>query len=286
MTFPNDPQQPYGSPPPYGSGAPQPGSGVPQPGSGLPQPGSGQPAYGQPAPGQPSYGQPYGQSPYGQPGQPAYGQPPYGQPPYGQVPPPKKSNGGKIALIIGGIFVVLCLVCGGIGAILYSSSNDTDSATPDYSFSPPALTSGAPDSGTDQPAAPDGALNKPARDGDAEFTVTSVDCGVAEVGKYAKYRAKGQYCLVKATVKNVGSGKVSLVTASANKATTDAGQTLDAEITATVAANDDTSKLLSDVAPGASENVTWVWDIPKGQKITALKLYESFGSTGVSVSVA
>ncbi|GAA0252614.1 DUF4352 domain-containing protein [Cryptosporangium japonicum] len=287
MTYPNDPQQPYGSgpQPPHGSGPPY-NPGPQQPYGDLPQPPSyGDPAAGQPY-GQPPYGQPaYGQQPYGQP---AYGQP--GPPPYGQVPPPKKSNGGKIAAIIGGVFVALCLVCGVVGFFLYNGAKDAANEAADrYSFSPPAITSGAPDSGaSDAPAGgPEGALNTPARDGDAEFTVTSVKCGINEIGQYAKYTPKGQYCQMKATVKNVGSGEVSLVAASKYQATTDGGDTVDADITATVASNpDDTSKFLGDVAAGGSEDMIVAWDIPKGQKITKLTLYGSFGSSGVVVNVS
>lgn len=64
---------------------------------------------------QPSYGQP----PYGQ--QPQYGQPqpgPYPPPPGYGPPPKKKSSGGKIALIVIGSIVAVCLVLGVIGAVV------------------------------------------------------------------------------------------------------------------------------------------------------------------------
>ncbi|NKY31762.1 hypothetical protein HGA13_01550 [Nocardia speluncae] len=64
----------------------------------------GQPYPGQPYPGQPQYGQQF----------PPPGQPPYGAPGgYGQPPRPSGGSGGKIALIIGGVAVVLIAV--GVG---------------------------------------------------------------------------------------------------------------------------------------------------------------------------
>jgi hypothetical protein len=99
----------YGQNPPYGQA--QPGQ-YGQPPYGQPQPGQyGQPAYGQPQP----YGQaqpgPYG---YGQPQpQPQYGTPPYGAPgqQFGQqAGPAEKSKVGLIALVTGGLLVVIALV--------------------------------------------------------------------------------------------------------------------------------------------------------------------------------
>lgn len=72
-----------------------------------------------------------GQAPHAQPtyGPPQYGQPPYGPPqqPYGQ--PPKKTNGGKIALIVTGCLLALCLVGGVLAVLTHDSSDDTDSGT-------------------------------------------------------------------------------------------------------------------------------------------------------------
>ena len=94
----------YGQNPPYGQA--QPGQ-YGQPAYGQPQPGQhgqyGQPAYGQPQPG------PYG---YGRP-QPQYGTPPYGAPgqQFGQqTGPAEKSKVGLIALVTGGLLVVIALV--------------------------------------------------------------------------------------------------------------------------------------------------------------------------------
>lgn len=77
-------------------------------------PSYGTPSYGTPAPGGPSYGgQPYGGQPYGS--QPYGGQPGYGggQPPYG-APSGEGTSGtnmfGLVALIIGGISLVLALI--------------------------------------------------------------------------------------------------------------------------------------------------------------------------------
>jgi len=281
MTSPYDPQQPYGSSEqPYGgtSGPPygQPQQPLPPPPS-YGDPAYGQQPYGQPQPGQPPYGQPaYGQPQPGQPpyGQPQYGQPAYGQPPYGQPQPPKKSNAGKIAAIVIGAFVALCLVFGVLGVFLVSRDDDSGSDTATGS-----------DRGTGQSAPDGGALNKPARDGNAEFTVKSLKCGVTEVGKYSKKVPKGQFCLLTAVVKNVGNEPLTLE-ASSNEAFNASGQKYAADISASISANEDVTLFLSEVNPGTSTDVTWAWDIPKDQKITKVKLYESFSSNGVEIAVS
>jgi hypothetical protein len=97
------PQQPYQQPDQYGQ---QPTAYGP---TSYQQPLYGQPQYGQ----QPQYGAPQ----YGD--QPQYGSPPgapFGAPP----PPPRRGRGGKIALIIIGIVVALCLAC---GAVLWFTGN-------------------------------------------------------------------------------------------------------------------------------------------------------------------
>ncbi len=76
--------------------------------------------YGPPQPG--PYGPPpqYGAPQYGAPqyGPPAGGPPPYGPPPYGPPPqPPRKSNTGKILLIVLGVFLVLV-----VGAVIAVSA--------------------------------------------------------------------------------------------------------------------------------------------------------------------
>ncbi|TQS40652.1 DUF4352 domain-containing protein [Cryptosporangium phraense] len=314
MTFPHDPQQPYGEPlpPPPGSSPSygqssgygqqpsygEPGSGGPygQPASGGPasggpsygQPSYGQPSYGQPSYGDPSYGQPaYGQQPYGQPpvGPPGVGQAPYGAPghgagfgapPYGQVPPPKKSSGGKIALAIVGGIVALCLVFGIIGAIFISN---LDSGSSSGSSSDPVSQGG-------REVADQSKINQAVRDGNAEFTVKSVKCEVTSVGgKYTRKTPQGQFCVVSSSVKNVGNAPLSL-SVSTNTAYNASGQEFRADIGATISANDDSSLFISDLNPGNSTAVNWVFDLPKGQTIARLQLHESFSSTGVDVTVA
>jgi hypothetical protein len=105
---------PYGQPPGYGQPpSPQYGQtppaqyGAPQPYDQPAQPGHPQPAYGQPGFGQPGFGQPG----FGQP-QPPYGTPQYGAPQYPAPAgaPAEKSKVGLIALVTGGLLLLIAVV--------------------------------------------------------------------------------------------------------------------------------------------------------------------------------
>ncbi|MFI5952254.1 DUF4352 domain-containing protein [Cryptosporangium sp. NPDC051539] len=317
MTFPHDPQQPYGepqlppppgSPPQYGQpGYGQPEYGQPQYGQpGYGDPGYGQPAYGQPGSGGPVYGQPgyadpgsggpYGQPVYGDPasGQPAYGQPAYGQPapgvgqpygagfgqpPYATVPPPKgSSSGGKIALAIVGGIVALCLTFGIVGAILISKL-DSNSGSGSSSGNDSLIAGG-------NEVADSSKINKPVREGNAEFTINSVKCNVTSVGgKYTKKTPQGQFCAVQAKIHNVGSSPLT-ISSTTNTAFNASGQEFRADIGATISANDDSSRFLEELNPGNTTPITWVFDLPQGQTISRIELHESYSSTGVDVTVA
>lgn len=112
---------PYAAPPPPSFGQ------QPDPYASQPPP-FGQQSDPYAAPPPPSFGQqsdPYGSQPPPPPGFP--GQPGFPPPPGAPVPgavPPKKGNGGKIALIIGLVAVVLLCGCGGLVAWGVSKAGD------------------------------------------------------------------------------------------------------------------------------------------------------------------
>ncbi|MEH0930741.1 hypothetical protein [Micromonospora sp. CPCC 205558] len=123
-------QQPGGWPPPQGQPqqpggfpAPQPGHPAPQPGYPAPQSGYPAPQPGYPAP-QPGYPAPQPGFPPAQPGQPGQ---PYGDPNLAGGPPPaKKSNAGKIILIVLAVVLVLCL--GGAAVIWFVAKGPVNDA--------------------------------------------------------------------------------------------------------------------------------------------------------------
>lgn len=235
-------------------------------------------------PGQPT-GNIYGSPPSGppqqgwapQPGQP-YG---YPQPPAYGLPPTKKS-GGKIALILIGAIVGVCLLLGIVGAVLSSGGSGTDTASgPDTGSSTPAGSkTGSADAGDNTTD-----LNRPVRDGKFEFTVKSVICGKSRVGsEYLNKTAQGQFCLVAVTVKNIGD-KAQTFSDFGQKAYNSAGQEYEADSAAAVYVNAKNQTFLQTINPGNTVTGTIVFDLPQGQKIATLELHDSPFSGGVDVKL-
>ncbi|MEN3610282.1 hypothetical protein AAH979_12085 [Plantactinospora sp. ZYX-F-223] len=142
------PSPEWGQPQPPTSGGPNPEWGQPPSGGGAYQPGY-PGATDQPQSGPP--GAPYGGggqyqppgAPYGGPGAPGAPGAPYGPPgaPLGPAGAPPKSGGGlKIALIVGGIVLLLLCACGGIG-IWWAVDQSGDDSDP--GIGAPAPTSSA-----------------------------------------------------------------------------------------------------------------------------------------------
>ncbi|MFI5896582.1 DUF4352 domain-containing protein [Actinoplanes sp. NPDC051513] len=129
-------------------------------------------------------------------------------------------------------------------------------------------------------------MNTPVRDGKLEFTVTQAACGSRTLGDDAVVRrARGEYCLVGVTVKNLGI-----------EARTFAGGSQTALDAKNVAyPNDDSAEFpvnpgvqafLEQIGPGRSAKGTLVFDVPTGTKLTAVELRDSFLTAGVRVRLS
>jgi hypothetical protein len=181
----------------------------------------------------------------------------------------KKSNKGLIFFIVA---VATILVCGGISvlAVVFGNGGKPTAATPDAPGQPGVQAVG---------------VNQPAKDGKFQFTVTSVECGSAQVGnEFLNQKAQGQYCLVRMFVANIGN-EAKMFDASNQYAFNGSGQKYSADSAASVYL-DDSNSFLTNINPGNSVNGIIVFDIPKGQQITKLELHDSAFSGGVTVTVA
>lgn len=259
--------QPYTTP--HQAGAP----GQPGP-HGYPQPG--QPPAGQ-YPGQQYPGQPYPQGYLAQGAQP------------GVPTPPRKSWFARHKILTGlGVVVLLAI----IGAALGGGGEDEPT--------PPAAVAPAPDAPSDdapaepapeapaaepapeEPAAP--GVGTPVRDGKFEFTVTSVETGVATVGdEFLNQQAQGQYVLVHMTVTNIGT-EAQMFDGSSQELTDTAGRTHSADTSAAIYLGDANS-FLTDINPGNSVEGTVVFDVPADAVPATIELHDSMFSGGVEVAL-
>lgn len=173
----------------------------------------------------------------------------------------------------------------GLVAVLASGSTSGDSSsTSDSSSDAAASSEDSSDSGGSNADA-SGGIGDPVRDGKFEFVVKGFECGVKKVGaEFLEEKAQGQFCLVEMTVSNIGD-EAQLFDAGSQKGTTDSGATVDADGTASLVVPENENSFLEEINPGNSIEVVVVYDIAKDQQLTAVELYDSLFSGGVTVSL-
>jgi hypothetical protein len=199
-------------------------------------------------------------------------QPPPAPQPMAQ-PPPRKS---KAPLIIGIIAAVLLVLCGGVVACIAIVGDAVDEAV------------NSPPGGTPAPAQPTQAagLDQPVRDGDLEFTVTNVECGIETVGNEPiTEAAQGQFCKVPVRVTNISTDPATISDAN-QYAYNGSGSRYEADSTAALALGEESNVLFTPINPGNTVNGVLLFDIPDGESITTLELHDSPLSNGVTVTVS
>ena len=121
----------------------------------------------------------------------------------------------------------------------------------------------------------------PVRDGNLEFVVTGVRCGVPQVGTGLITRtAKGQYCLADVRVRNVKDSS-RILFESYEKLVDSAGDQHNADISMRVIYG--TRRSGTKIEPGQQVRGTMVFDIPRGTRAERLELHDGPASGGVTV---
>jgi hypothetical protein len=129
-------------------------------------------------------------------------------------------------------------------------------------------------------------LSAAGAEGSLAFTATSIECGIATVGpEELPQRATGQFCLAGVSVRNTGT-EAALLDPGAQRAVDGQGREHAVADQAGVFLNDQKPSLLDEIAPGAEVRGVLAFDVPAGERLTALKLHESMGSTGVRVPLS
>lgn len=128
-------------------------------------------------------------------------------------------------------------------------------------------------------------VGDPVRDGNFEFVVQKMQCGVSRIGS-ADFGAdaQGQYCLVTMSVKNVKSDSQTFD--SSNQLAFDTnGRKFDSDPDGDLYTDGGESAFLNDINPGNRVTGTVVFDVPRTAKITKLELHDSMFSGGVTVDM-
>lgn len=126
-------------------------------------------------------------------------------------------------------------------------------------------------------------LNQTARDGDLEFRVTGVECGIGRVGDpLISQAAVGQFCVVDLAVRNVGSRPV-VFAETLQLAYGPRGELFLADSTAGILANADQQSFLNEINPGNRVTGALVYDVPPDARVVRVELRQSARSPGVTV---
>ena len=133
------------------------------------------------------------------------------------------------------------------------------------------------------PPASGSQLGTPVRDGNLEFVVSSVRCGVPQVGSgLVKRTAGGQYCLADVRATNVKDDARTLYEPF-QKLVDSTGHKHSADLTMRVVFRDQT--IWDKIQPGQQVRGTMVFDIPRNVSATALELHDGIASGGVTVRI-
>jgi hypothetical protein len=128
-------------------------------------------------------------------------------------------------------------------------------------------------------------IGDPVRDGKFEFVVSRVDCSHKSIGiEHFQRTAKGRYCVVSLTVRNI-AGTPKYFVGHAQKAVTADGGTYRDDDIAAVYVNHDTQTFLRKLTPGRRVTGKLVFDVPATTRLTGLELHDSLLSGGVEVTL-
>jgi hypothetical protein len=183
------------------------------------------------------------------------------------------------------LIVLLLLCCAGVVIAVNVLGNDDDNNATSGTTTPRATpTPTAPMRAA--PANPTGAVGSTVTDGQLQFTVVSAQCGLSQVGTPDRHAtAKGQYCVIGMTVRNVGS-QSRLFSDLFQRGYDTNGDTHRPDSRAGAYANEGHAIFFSKITPGNEVSGSLVFDIPKDVQLKRLELHDSPGSQGVSVVVS
>ena len=120
------------------------------------------------------------------------------------------------------------------------------------------------------------------RDGEFEFVVKEVNCGIAKVGdQYFNKVAQGQFCGVTLSVKNIGTKPQTMF--SSNQYAFDASSRKFSSSTEAGIYADDSKLLFEEINPGNELTGVVYFDVPKDAKLLKVELHDSAFSGGVEV---
>lgn len=127
-----------------------------------------------------------------------------------------------------------------------------------------------------------GRFNEVVADGAFQFAVTGMRCGARRVGSDEfGQKARGEFCLVAVTVRNIGS-RAGTLDGTFQTAYAVTGEAFPSEAGAAMYVSRSAS-ILERIDPGARVRGTLVFDVPRGTRLTSIVLRDSARTRGVRI---
>ncbi|MEV4636379.1 DUF4352 domain-containing protein [Actinoplanes sp. NPDC049548] len=127
-----------------------------------------------------------------------------------------------------------------------------------------------------------GRFNEVVADGTFQFAVTGMRCGARRVGSDAfGQKARGEFCLVAVTVKNIGS-RAGMLDGLSQTAYAADGSAFPSEAGAAMYVSR-RAGVLERIDAGARVRGTLVFDVPRGTRLTSIVLRDSLRTRGVRI---
>lgn len=219
-----------------------------------------------------------------------------GAPPSAWQQPPQQPKRRRTAVWLVVVALLLVFSLGSCAACVALFGGDTDEPTavvaepaaeepePEDSAAE-AATQDTPPVEEPAVATPAVGIGMPARDGQFEFVVQSVETGLPTVGEgFLEEQAQGVFTIVTLTVTNIGDEPRTFTFG--NQSGLDSqGRTIDANTIASTSINEGTLGFLEDINPGNSITVKVAYDLPPTEQLTAAELHDSIFSFGVLVAL-
>lgn len=179
-----------------------------------------------------------------------------------------ESSGKKPFWKRGWFIVLAIIVAGSVGAAMSGDKDRTASPSPDRNNQ---AGSGAP------------GVGDPVRDGQFEFTVNRVKCGIKRVGGQFGEDAQGKFCFVYLTVENIGD-QAQAFSGDEQLMFDEQGREFSADTEAQFYL-DDGNAIYEEINPGNKVEGIVVFDIPLDARPARLELHDSIFSGGVDVLI-
>jgi hypothetical protein len=135
-------------------------------------------------------------------------------------------------------------------------------------------------------ATPMPGIGDKASDGELQFTVTDVKCGITRVGsEYVNAEPQGQFCKIRLVVENVGNESATMN--SSNQDLYDnKGRKFATDDTAMIYSDWKDSFRLDEINPGNSANGSLIYDVPKDVVLDYIELRSGLFSVSDGVKIA